>query len=86
MASSTMIPKPNNKANNTMKFKVTVVPTMPSAIGKNRKATKTLSGTLNATKNALVTPMKNISINNTRIKPMIIVFTKSLKEVSVATL
>ena len=81
-----MIPNPNNNANKTMKFSVTVVPIIPSAIGKNRKATNTLSGTLNATKNALVTPIKNMSINNTSINPMMIVFTRSLKEVAVALL
>ena len=69
-----------------MKFRVTVVPTIESAMGKNIKATNTLSGTLSATKNALVTPMKNIRMTNTRINPMIMVFTRSLKEVAVATL
>jgi len=33
---------------------------MASAIGKNKNATNTLNGTLSATKNALVTPIKNI--------------------------
>src|SRR5438045_1116114 len=52
MASSTMIPKPNNKANNTMKLRVTLEPVMTSAKGKKRKATNMLKGTDSATKNA----------------------------------
>ena len=81
-----MIPKPNSNANKTIKFSVTGVPTIESAIGKNMKATNTLRGTLNATKNALVTPIKNIKTNNTNTKPIMIVFTKSLNEVAVALL
>ncbi len=34
MASSTMIPKPNNRANSTMKLSVTCVPTIRSAAGR----------------------------------------------------
>ena len=83
MASSTIIPKPNSNAKSTMKFRVTVVPIMPSAIGRNMKATKTLNGTLSATKKALVTPMKNINTISTKMKPIMMVFTKSLKEVLV---
>ena len=69
-----------------MKFKVTGVPTIESAIGKNKKATNTLKGTLNATKNALVTPMKNINTINTNTNPMMMVFTRSLKDVAVVLL
>ena len=75
-----MIPRPNSNANRTIKFKVTDVPIIPSATGKNRKATKTLNGTLNATKNALVTPIKNIRMINTSTKPIIIVLTSSLND------
>ena len=57
-----------------------------SAIGKNRNATNTLNGTLNATKNALVTPIKNIRMINTSINPMMIVLISSLKEVFVCLL
>ena len=69
-----------------MKLRVTVVPIIESAIGRNKKATNTLRGTLSATKNAFVTPMKNISTSKTRMNPMMIVFTSSLKEVAVALL
>ena len=86
MASSTIMPNPSNNAKSTIKFSVTVVPIIPDATGKNINATNTLSGTLNATKNALVTPIKNIRIINTKIKPMMIVFTRSLKDVLVALL
>ncbi len=86
IASSTIIPSPNNKAKSTMKFKVTLVPMIAFAIGKNMNATKTLSGTLNATKNAFVTPIKNIRMNNTRTKPMIMVLTSSPNEVFVCLL
>ena len=83
IASSTIIPSPNSNAKSTIKLSVTVVPIMPVATGKNRNATNTLRGTLSATKNALVTPIKNINTNNTKIKPMMIVFTKSLNDVAV---
>ena len=86
IASSTIIPKPNNKANRTMKLRVTLEPVMRFAAGKKRNATNMLSGTDSATKKALVTPIKNMSINNTNINPMTIEFTKSLKEVLVALL
>ena len=69
-----------------MKFNVTVLPTIISANGKNKKATNTLSGTLNATKKALVTPIKNIRITKTKIKPMIMVLISSPKEVLVCLL
>ena len=83
MASSTIIPRPNSKANKTIKLRVTCVPTIKSAAGKNIKATNILSGTLNATKKALVTPIKNIRIINTNIKPITIELTKSLNDVRV---
>ena len=45
MASSTIIPKPNNNANSTIKFSVTCVPIIISAKGKNTNATNMLKGT-----------------------------------------
>ena len=60
-----------------MKFKVTWAPTIISAAGKNMNATNILSGTLSATKNALVTPIKNIKIINTSINPITIELTRS---------
>ena len=86
MASSTIIPSPKSKANSTMKFRVTCVPTIKSAPGKNTNATNILNGTDKATKKALVTPIKNMRIINTKMKPMMIEFTKSLKEVRVLIL
>ena len=86
MASSTIIPSPNNRANNTIKLRVTWVPIIKSAPGKNTKATNILSGTLSATKKALVTPIKNISTISTSKNPMMIEFTSSLKEAFVFTL
>ena len=80
------MPKPNNNANSTIKFSVTLLPIIASATGKNKNATNTLSGTLSATKNALVTPIKNISTSNTKTKPIIIVFTRSVKDVLVCLL
>ena len=80
MASSTIIPNPKSNANSTMKLRVTCVPTMRSAPGKNTNATNILSGTLRATKNALVTPIKNINTMRTRINPITIEFTSSLNE------
>ena len=86
IASSTIIPNPNNKANNTMKLSVTCEPAIRSAAGRNMNATNILNGTLSATKNALVTPMKNMRMTNTRIKPITIEFTRSLKDVLVLML
>jgi hypothetical protein len=86
MASSTIIPKPNNKAKRTMKLRVTWEPTIKSAAGKNIKATNILSGTDRATKKAFVTPIKNIRMINTSIKPITIEFTRSLKDVLVGLL
>ena len=86
MASSTIIPSPNNSAKSTMKFRVTLEPVIKSAAGKKRKATNMLSGTDNATKNALVTPIKNMRISKTNINPITMELTKSLKEVLVALL
>ena len=86
MASSTMIPSPKSNAKSTMKFKVTCVPIIKSAPGNNTNATNMLRGTLKATKNALVNPMKNISTSNTKINPMMIEFTSSLKEAFVLIL
>ena len=83
IASSTMIPRPNSNAKRTMKLSVTCVPTITSAIGRNINATNTLKGTLNATKKALLTPIKNIRTNSTRTKPIIIVLMRSLKDVRV---
>ena len=86
MASSTIMPNPNNKANNTIKLRVTCVPTIKSAPGKNINATNILSGTDKATKKAFVTPIKNIKIINTNTKPIMIELTKSLNEVRVLIL
>src|SRR5579862_2204654 len=86
MASSTMIPNPKSNANNTMKFSVTFAPMIRLAAGKKTNATNMLNGTDNATKNALVTPMKNIKMSNTRTKPITIEFTKSLNEFLVSVL
>ena len=69
-----------------MKFNVTEVPTMLSASGKKRKATNTLSGTLRATKKALVTPMKNMRISKTSRNPITIVLINSLNDVRVCLL
>ena len=80
MASSTIIPSPNNSANSTIKLRVTCEPTIRSAAGRNTNATNILSGTDNATKKAFTTPMKNINTISTNTKPMIIEFTSSLKE------
>ena len=80
IASSTIMPNPNNNAKSTMKFKVTCVPTIKSAPGKNTNATNMLSGTESATKNAFTTPIKNINTINTKIKPITIELTKSLKD------
>ena len=86
IASSTIIPSPNSRANNTMKLRVTDVPTIKSATGRNRKATNTLKGTLNATKKALVTPMKNIRMINTSTNPITMVFTRSSNAMAVCLL
>ena len=86
MASSTIIPSPKSSANNTIKLSVTCEPTTKSAAGKNTNATNILSGTESATKKALVTPIKNISTINTKIKPIMMEVTRSLKDVFVFTL
>ena len=81
MASSTTIPSPNKSANSAMKFSEMLPPTMNSADGRKMKARNILSGTDNATKKALVTPMKNIKTNTTKIKPMMMEFTSSVNDV-----
>ena len=86
MASSTIIPSPKSKANNTIKFKVTCPPTIRSAPGKNTNATNMLKGTDSATKKAFTTPIKNIKIINTNTNPITIELTKSVNEVLVRTL
>ena len=83
MASSTIIPSPNNNANSTIKLRVTCEPTIRSAAGRNTNATNILSGTDKATKKAFTTPMKNINTISTKTNPIIIEFTRSLKEVRV---
>ena len=80
IASSTIIPNPNSKANNTMKFKVILVPINILPAGKNTKATNILNGTDKATKKALVTPIKNINTINTKTNPITIEFTNSVNE------
>ena len=79
IASSTTMPRPKSSANNTMKFSVTLDPTMNSALGRRMKARNMLSGTERATKNELVTPMKNMRMIITNTKPMTIEFTNSSK-------
>ena len=86
MASSTIIPKPNRRANSTIKLRVTCVPTIKSAPGKNTNATNILSGTESATKNAFTTPIKNISTISTSMNPIIMEFTSSLNELLVLIL
>ena len=86
IASSTIIPNPNNNANSTIKFKVICVPNNKSPAGKNTKATNILNGTDKATKNALVIPIKNINTINTNTKPITILFTNSVKELFVLIL
>ena len=86
MASSTIIPNPNSRANNTIKFKVICEPTTKSPAGNNTKATNILSGTDKATKKALVTPIKNIKTTNTNINPMTMELTKSVNELLVLIL
>ena len=80
MASSTIIPNPNKRANNTIKFKVILVPINKLPAGKNTKATNILNGTDKATKNALVTPIKNMSTINTNTNPITMEFTNSVNE------
>ena len=80
IASSTTIPSANKNANNTIMFIV-----KPKA-GITRKATNIDKGTLKATKNALVVPMKNIRMINTKMKPIIMVLIKSCKVVRVESL
>ena len=79
MASSTTIPNPNNSANNTMKLRVTLDPMITSAEGNRMNARNILSGTESATKNEFVTPMKNIRMIITKINPITMEFTNSLK-------
>ena len=86
MASSTIIPKPNSRANSTIKLRVTCVPTIKSAPGKNTNATNILSGTESATKNAFTTPIKNIRTISTSMNPIIMEFTSSLNELLVLIL
>ena len=80
IASSTIIPNPNKRANNTIKFKVILVPINKLPAGKNTKATNILNGTDKATKNALVTPIKNMSTINTNTNPITMEFTNSVNE------
>ena len=63
-----------------------LIPEMLLTSGMNKNATKTESGTLNATKKALVTPIKNIRMISTSINPMMIVLISSVKEVFVCLL
>ena len=80
MASSTIIPNPNKRANSTIKFKVILVPINKLPAGKNTKATNILNGTDKATKKAFVTPIKNINTINTNINPITMEFTNSVNE------
>ena len=80
IASSTIIPNPNKRANSTIKFNVILVPINKLPAGKNTKATNILNGTDKATKKAFVTPIKNINTINTNINPITMEFTNSVKE------
>ena len=80
IASSTTIPNARRKLNNTIMFKEKPIP------GKIKNARNTESGTESATKNALVTPIKNINTINTNRKPMMMVFIKSCSVVLVDSL
>ncbi len=80
IASSTIIPNPNKRANSTIKFNVILVPINKLPAGKNTKATNILNGTDKATKKALVTPIKNINTINTKINPITMEFTNSVKD------
>ena len=71
MASSTTIPKANKNANNTIIF------ILKPMVGINIKAINMDKGTESATNKAFVTPIKNIRINVTKIKPIMIVLIKS---------
>ncbi|MNT64560.1 hypothetical protein D3C72_2024720 [compost metagenome] len=56
---------------------------IPPKTGMERKAINMESGTDKATNKAFVTPMKNIRIKVTRIKPIIIVLIKSCSVIRV---
>ncbi|MCY1521779.1 hypothetical protein D9M68_566060 [compost metagenome] len=79
MASSTTIPNPNRKENKTIMFMVKLKPNIPPKIGIAKKAINMERGTEEATKMAFVTPIKNIRITVTRIKPMIMVLIRSCR-------
>ena len=71
IASSTTIPNPSKKANNTIKFIL-----MPNKL-KTIKAINIESGTDKPTNIASVAPIKNINTMVTRINPIIMVLIKS---------
>ena len=71
IASSTTIPSAKRKENNTIIFKVKPI------VGITKNAIAQDKGTDIATNKALDTPMKNIRITVTRIKPIIMVLIKS---------
>ena len=71
IASSTTIPRPNKKLNNTIMFMVKSIP------GRIKNAMNMERGTESPTKMALVTPMKNIKMMVTKMNPMMMVLIKS---------
>ncbi len=71
IASSTTIPNPNKKLNNTIMFMVKSIP------GRIKKAINMERGTERPTKMAFVTPIKNIKIMVTKMNPMMMVLIKS---------
>ena len=73
IASSTTIPKANKNANNTIIF------ILNPMVGININAINIDKGTESATNNAFVTPIKNIKIKVTKIKPIMMVLIKSCK-------
>lgn len=77
MASSTTIPSASRNENNTIIFNVKPI------AGITRNAIKHDNGTDNATKMALVVPIKNIRITVTSKKPITMVLIKSLSVVRV---
>ena len=71
IASSTTIPSASKK------LKSTIMLSENPIVGITKNARKHESGTDSATKNAFVTPIKNISTTNTRMNPMMMVLMRS---------
>ena len=81
MASSTIIPNPNNNANNTIKLSVTFVPTIKSARWQKHKCNEYTQRHTQGHKEGIGHSHKEHQHINTRIKPITIVLISSLKEV-----